>query len=158
MRIIGIDPGYDRMGIAVIDNASGKETLLYSDCVTTSSKQTLPERLKIIGDGFEEVVKKYKPTTLAIEKIYFTVNQKTAIAVAGSKGVIQYLAAKHGLRVAEFTPSEMKLAVAGYGKATKDQIIKMTSLQIKVEKPPRHDDEWDAIAIGLTGLARAKNR
>lgn len=156
MIIIGIDPGYDRMGVAVIDNKSGKETLLYSACVTTSPKQTLPERLKVIGNGFEEVVKKYKPTVLAIEKVYFTVNQKTAIAVAGAKGVIQYLAAKHGLDVVEFTPSEMKLAVAGYGKATKDQIIKMTSLQIKVEKPPKHDDEWDAIAIALTGICRAK--
>jgi crossover junction endodeoxyribonuclease RuvC len=158
MRIIGIDPGYDRMGVAIIDNTSGTETLIYSKCITTSSKQSLSERLKTIGDNFEEVVRKYKPTVLAIEKVYFTANQKTAIAVAEAKGIIQYIAAKHGLSIIEFTPSEMKLAITGYGKATKDQIIKMTGFQIKVKKTPQHDDEWDAIAIGLTGLTRIKIR
>lgn len=154
MRVIGVDPGYDRMGVAIIERTNGSDVLLYSDCLTTSAKLPFTDRLLIIGEGFEEVLAKWKPEVLSIEKLFFTKNQKTAIAVAEARGAICYLAKKHGLRVFELTPGEIKMCVSGYGKSSKDQVITMVERLIKINKKIQYDDEYDAIAAGLSFLSR----
>ena len=157
MRVIGVDPGYDKFGVAIIDNQSGKEELLFSDCIRTSAKQPLSERLYHIGKEFQGLIEKFKPEALAIEKLFFTTNQKTAMGVSESKGMATYIAKINGLDVFEFTPLQMKTAIVGYGKAEKSQVSKMIPFLIKnwkeIDKKKVEDDEYDAIGMALTCLA-----
>jgi crossover junction endodeoxyribonuclease RuvC len=154
MRVLAIDPGYDRMGVAVLEkNGAEKNKLLYSDCIRTSAKTKFADRLFSAGQEIEAIIKKWKPEALAIETLFFNTNQKTGIHIAEIRGMILYLARTYGLNIHEHTPLEVKMAVAGYGRADKKQVTSMVSALIKLEKIPKYDDEYDAIAIGLTCLA-----
>lgn len=158
MKLIAVDPGYERIGIAVLErDAKKKETLIYSECFKTSAKLSFAQRLKAIGEEIARVVKEYKPDALAIEKLYFTKNQTTAMGVAEARGVIIYETARQCIPVHEYTPMEIKVAVAGHGKASKDDVLAMTQKLIKLPEERKYvDDEIDAIAIGLTCFARER--
>lgn len=156
MRILGIDPGYERLGIAVIEKISGKEKVLFSECFKTSSKLDFSERLLLVGEEVKKVIKKYKPEILSIETLFLSNNQKTAMRVSETRGVIIYEARKAGLEVFEGTPLQIKMATTGYGKADKAQIIKMVKLLVELDTDKKQDDELDAIAIGLTASAYLK--
>jgi len=157
MKILSIDPGFERVGIAVIEKTFlQKDILVYSECFKTSAKISFPERLKKIGNEVEKIIKKYKPEVLAIEKLYFTTNQKTAMGVSEARGAIVYIASKNGLLVYEYTPPQVKVAVTGYGKASKEMLMSMIPKLIDIKKGINSDDELDAIAIGLTCLACEK--
>ncbi|MEK7585675.1 MAG: crossover junction endodeoxyribonuclease RuvC [Patescibacteria group bacterium] len=157
MRVLAIDPGYERLGIAIIERAiNRKDTLVYSDCFKTKSSSSFYARLSGIGLELENLIKKYKPEVLAIEKLYLTTNQKTVMNVAEVRGAIIYIATTNNLKIFEYTPPQVKVAVTGYGKASKDMVIKMVSKLIKIDKKTNSDDELDAIAIGLTCLACEK--
>lgn len=157
MRILAIDPGFERIGIAIIEKTNlNKDRLIYSSCFKTSSKIPFYERLKNIGLEIESIIKKYKPEALSIEKLYFTTNQKTVMGVSEARGVIIYIASKNNLIIYEYTPPQIKLAVTGYGKASKEMIMSMVPKLIDIEKNIKSDDEIDAIAIGLTCLACEK--
>lgn len=154
MRIIAVDPGYERMGVAILEkNKKGVEVLLYSGCLRTSPKLSFPERLFNLGEEFWLLMHKWKPRALAIEKIYFEKNHKTAIGVAEVKGMVSYIASSEKCTVAEFTPLEVKVAVTGYGRASKTEMIRMVRKLIHLDKSDALDDEYDAVAIGLTYLA-----
>ncbi len=160
MKIISIDPGYERLGVAIIeknknpfDKAQGRETLIFSECFKTSAKLPHSERLTLIGNRIKEVIKKYKPEQMATEKLFFSGNQKTAMLVAEARGVILYSGRSSGLEVFEYTPNEVKIAITGYGRSEKRQIIDMVKKLIDVKKSKESDDEFDAIAIGLTHFA-----
>lgn len=162
MRILGIDPGVERVGIAVIEKTTGltaqagKEILLYSDCFKTSSKLSQPERLVLIGEEIARLIAQWQPEMLGIEKLFFENNQKTAMVVAEARGVIIYEGRKVGLKINEYTPLEIKVAVTGYGKATKEQVEKMVEKLIILPQKKRIDDELDAIAVALTASAHRK--
>ncbi len=160
MKILSIDPGFERMGVAIIERAQNnrKPLVLYSACIKTSAKDAFSTRLKEIGGAIEETIKKHKPESLAIEKLFFSANRKTALSVAEARGVAVYEAARHNIQLFEYSPMEIKVAVAGYGHAEKNQIISMVKVLVdfKEKKPATKkmsDDEFDAIAIGLTHLA-----
>lgn len=155
MRILSIDPGYERLGIAVLEKKEplNKEEVLYSDCFKTNSKDSFETRLKEIGGEVEKIINKYKTEALAIESLFFNSNQKTAFNVSEVKGAIKYIALKKGLEVKEFTPLQIKIACTGYGRSTKNQVTSMVCNLIKVDKKINYDDEYDAIAIGLTYFA-----
>lgn len=160
MRIISIDPGYERLGVAIIEKdlpaQAGKnkrEVLVFSECFKTSAKLPHSERLTLIGNRIKEVIKKYKPEALATEKLFFSGNQKTAMLVAEARGVILYSGSSSGLEIFEYTPNEVKIAITGYGRSEKRQIIDMVKKLIDVKKSKESDDEFDAIAIGLTHFA-----
>lgn len=166
LRIISIDPGYERLGIAVLEKSEkstkgspfGKEELVFSECFKTSSKLPHSQRLALIGDRIKEVIKKYRPEALATEKLFFSENQKTALLVAEARGVILYTGTSCGLKVFEYAPTEIKIAITGYGRSEKRQIItmvqKLISLPLGVTSGKiKSDDEFDAIAIGLTHFA-----
>lgn len=156
-RVLAIDPGFERVGIAIIEKSFlNKDVLLYSTCFKTSAKIPFPERLKNIGLKIEEIIKKYKPGCLSIEKLYFTTNQKTVMGVSEARGVMIYTAAKNNLSIYEYTPPQIKVAVTGYGKASKEMIMSMVPKLIEVPDGVTSDDELDAIAIGLTCLACEK--
>lgn len=157
MKIISIDPGYERLGIAIIEKEEKiKETLIYSACFKTSAKLPFTSRLKLIGDEIERLIKKFSPSALAIETLFLSNNQKTAMRVSEVRGAILYIATINNLKIYEYTPLAIKIATTGYGKSTKNQIIAMIPRLIKINKEIAHDDEYDAIAIGITCLASAR--
>ncbi len=157
MIILSIDPGFERIGIAVIKKThKSKDLLLYSECFKTKAILPFYERLHTIGTEIEKVIKEYEPQALAIEKLFFTTNQKTVMNVAEARGAILYCCARNGLTIFEYTPPQIKVAVTGYGKASKDMVIHMVHKLITINKKTNSDDELDAIAIGLTCLACEK--
>lgn len=154
MRIIAIDPGYERLGIAIVEKeAGGKEQLLFSETFQTSAKDEFIDRLHQLGARVSDLVDEHAPTHLAIEKLFFNTNQKTATNVSETRGALIYIARQAGLEVAEFTPLQIKTAVAGHGRADKKAVIDMTQKLISIPEGKRHDDEYDAIACGLTFFA-----
>src|SRR5882672_5942404 len=132
MKVLAIDPGYGRCGVAVLMKENGKERVIYSACIETSASLPFPERLAAVVEACGMVLKKEKPGSVAIEKLYFATNQKTAMQVAEVRGALIALAAQHGLPVAEYTPMQVKAAL-GYGKADKKQVAKMLHLLVKID-------------------------
>ena len=154
MRILAIDPGFERIGIAILDKTyTPKHDLVYSSCFKTSAKIPFHKRLTLIGNELEKIIKKYKPTVLSIEKLYFTTNQKTVMGVSAARGVIIYTASRNGLQIFEYTPPQIKIAVTGYGKSSKEAVMMMVPKLINIKTETNSDDELDAIAIGITCLA-----
>ncbi len=154
MRIISIDPGYERLGIAVME----KDELIFSECFRTLAKDPHPVRLGQIHDRIEELLGEYKPEALAIETLFFNTNQKTAMMVSEARGAIISLCASRNLKVFEFTPLQIKVAVTGNGRSDKKQMIKMIPMLLTLPKKIKHDDEYDAIACGLTFFAHGGDK
>ncbi|MCE9628477.1 MAG: crossover junction endodeoxyribonuclease RuvC [Candidatus Vogelbacteria bacterium] len=155
---MGIDPGYDRLGVAIVQKGiTNQEELIFSDCLTSDRKDIFPERLKKIGLGIESLINKFNPDYLVLEKLFVTNNQKTAMMVGEIRGMIMYIGAKASLPLLEYTPLEIKSTITGYGKADKEQVILMVKNLIKINREITHDDEFDAIAIALTAIAREVN-
>lgn len=150
MRILGIDPGYDRCGICVIDNKTRPEKLIFSDCIEAKKTTDLFDRFKIVSEAIRSAINLYQPDVMALEKLFFEKNKKTAIEVAQLRGAVMLIAAEHDLKLFEYTPAQIKVAVTGYGRATKKDIILMVPKLITFNKPNALDDEYDAIATALT--------
>lgn len=157
MIIIGIDPGYDRLGVAVIKKNDKKEILLFSDCIGSSKNYNFSERLFFIGDTLKKIISKWKPDTMAIETLYLQNNKKTGMRVSEARGVCIYFAGKYNLSIYEYTPIQIKETICGYGRADKKQVIDMVKRSILLTKKKRLDDEYDAIAIALTCIYRDIN-
>lgn len=159
MKIISIDPGYERLGIAILDKEkSEKESLVFSECFKTSSKEKHPERLAKIQTRIIALINEYKPKELAIETLFFNSNQKTALLVAETRGTIISTSKNAGLEIFEYSPQEIKIAVTGNGKSDKNAMMKMLPLLIKINSEIKYDDEYDAIACGITHLSSSKRR
>jgi crossover junction endodeoxyribonuclease RuvC len=155
MRTLAIDPGYERCGIAIVEKEKGNETLIYSSCIQTAKELPFNERLAIVVKEFDQLIGEYSPDSVAIEKLYFNTNQKTATNVSEVRGALIASATMKNIMVGEYTPAQIKVAVAGHGGADKRQVIDMVSNLIKIDKEIKFDDEYDAIAVGLTHLAHA---
>ncbi|MFH1392931.1 MAG: crossover junction endodeoxyribonuclease RuvC [Patescibacteria group bacterium] len=150
MIILGIDPGTARIGYAVIEKKD-RDTLKLITCGCLEPKvKEQKERLGEISNFVSDLITKYRPEILAIEKIFFTKNVKTALGVAEARGVIINNANSANLEIFDFTPLEVKLAITGYGKAEKEQVRQMVCRILKIEKKPVLDDTSDALAIALT--------
>ena len=159
MKILGIDPGYERLGVAVLEKNKGeqREKVLFSECFKTSAKLEFSERLNLIGEEVRTIIKKYKPEVLSIETLFLTTNHKTVMRVAEARGVVIYEASRAGLKIFEASPPQIKIATTGYGKSDKAQIIKMVKMLVKMDNSKTSDDELDAIAIALTAFAHIRN-
>ncbi len=155
MRFLGIDPGYDRLGIAIVERDAGdkKETVVFSECFETDKELSLTERLQLVGNRVAEVLKNHKPDALGMETLFFNKNQKTAMTVAEARGIIIYLAREAGCEVFEYHPQEIKVAITGYGKSDKEAVTSMVKQLVNNCPADGIDDEYDAIAIAVTGLA-----
>ncbi|GHV28809.1 crossover junction endodeoxyribonuclease RuvC [Clostridia bacterium] len=148
LRILGIDPGFAIVGFGVLDYLNPNFKVLSSGLITTS-KGEFVVRLKKIAEELEEVIEQFKPDHMAIEKLFFTTNQKTAIDVAQARGAILLTAAQKNLSIFEYTPLQIKQAIVGYGKAEKKQVITMVSKLLRLSEMPKVDDEADAIAVAI---------
>jgi len=154
--ILAIDPGFERLGIAILSRDPKKHIVIFSKCFNTDKKLSFEERLVLIGEDLELVIKTYKPTSLAIETLFLSNNQKTVMRVSEVRGVIIYICKKSNLNIFEYQPLRVKIAVTGYGKATKENVMAMVPKLVCFEKVPTSDDELDAVAIGLTHLASTR--
>jgi len=151
-KILAIDPGYDRCGVAIVEEVSGKPVVTFSACITSDKGDEQYMRLASIFKQLEALVEEHRPRHLAIETLFFSVNKKTAIKVAEARGAILTLAGLHKLSLIELSPQAIKIAMTGVGNASKEQIKKMVSLTVTLPKNSRLDDEIDAIALGVASL------
>lgn len=150
MRIIGIDPGFGRLGIGIVDVEQGKETSVYSECFETNPKDSFHARLKTVGDKIQSLCKEWCPDAASVETLFFEKNQKTAMSVAEARGVIVYELLKNSVPVFEYSPLQVKMALTGFGKAEKSQVAFMTEKLLHLKKEKRLDDELDALALAIT--------
>lgn len=149
MRILGIDPGYAIVGYGVIEAGGGRYRPVEYGAITTPAGQDFGQRLVEIYQGMGEILTRLKPEAAAVEKLYFTNNKTTGIGVAEARGVILLALAQHGVPLYEYTPMQVKQAVAGYGGAEKRQVMLMTQRLLRMGEIPRPDDAADALAIAI---------
>lgn len=158
MKIIAFDPGYERLGIAILEKTElGKDVVIFSECFKTSVKYSHPDRLGQIANKVLDLLKEFSPEQMAIETLFFSKNTKTAMKVSEARGVLMAMCAKEGLVVNEYSPQAIKIAVTGSGSSDKSQVLKMVGLITKIDLSKKNDDEIDAIAVGLTCLATLRN-
>lgn len=158
MIILGIDPGIATTGYAVISKNSGKLEAIKYGCIITLKDGNLESRLFEISKELEQIINKYNPEKIAIEKLFFSKNVKTAMNVGQARGAVLLTAKKCGLNINEYPPNEIKLSVSGYGKADKKQIQKMVKLIFNLKEIPSPDDAADALAIAYTCGVNLTNR
>lgn len=151
MRILGIDPGYDRLGLAVIEGDPSKPTHVWSDCIIPPAGDAAT-RLSAVSKAVQAALKKHKPDAVGIEKLFFSKSVTSALGVAEARGVALAAAGAAGIPVYECSPQEVKLAVTGYGAADKKAVAAMIPRLITLPPKKRLDDELDAIAVGIAAL------
>lgn len=149
MVVLGIDPGYAIVGYGVVECSGNKYVSKEHGAVLTYPKDHFAKRLEIIFDEINELVKKYNPDAISIEKLYFQNNHKTAIDVAQARGVILLASSKNSIPIYEYTPLQIKSAVTGYGQAQKSQVMLMVKKLLRLSKVPKPDDTADALAAGI---------
>ncbi|HBN38546.1 MAG TPA: crossover junction endodeoxyribonuclease RuvC [Ruminococcaceae bacterium] len=149
MVVLGIDPGYAIVGWGVISFNGVSYAPLGFGAVTTNAGTDFNRRLEHIYDELDLIIKQAKPDAMAIEKLYFQNNQKTAINVAQARGVITLSAQNYGVDIFEYTPLQVKQSVVGYGRAEKKQVQEMTRVMLGLEKIPKPDDTADALAMAI---------
>ena len=149
MRILGIDPGYAITGYSIIDYQGNKFKLIDSGAVTTKAGVSLPLRLTKIYDDLSMIIDEYKPDAISVEELFFNNNVKTAINVAQARGVVLVVGCQKQIPTYEYTPLQIKQAVAGYGRADKIQVQKMVKAILNVEKLPKLDDTTDSMAAAI---------
>ncbi len=158
MKILGIDPGIGRLGWSVIEANGSKIEALNFGCIETSLKLETQLRLAQIYSEINKIIKKYQPDVFVIEDLFFGANAKTALIVGEARGVILLCAGQNKLQTVAYTPLQVKVAVAGYGKADKEQVNKMVKILLKLKTMPKLDDTVDAMAIALTHAFSHKSR
>ena len=167
MKIIGIDPGYERLGIAIIERDATKnmgksrgassqgsrDIVIYSNCFRTSAKDNMHKRLGEIGAEISRILEEYMPDAMSIETLFISNNQKTGMRVAEARGIIMYEAISRGIDVFEYSPMQIKTAITSDGSSDKTRMVKMVNLLVKLPSKDMLDDEYDAIAVALTHSA-----
>jgi crossover junction endodeoxyribonuclease RuvC len=149
MRILGIDPGVATIGFGLVEADRAQVHMVTYGAITTPAGLPLSRRLYQIDRDMEELIGKLKPDVMAVEELFFNTNLTTGIAVAHGRGVILCAAEKCGVPLYEYTPGQVKLAVTGYGKAEKRQVMDMTRRLLHLKAVPRPDDAADALALAL---------
>ena len=152
MKILGIDPGTAIMGYGLVEeNHKGLTSLTYG-CLRTEKGQPAAARLLKLFLGLEELLGRLKPDGVAVEKLFFASNAKTALSVGEARGAILLCAARAEVKIAEYTPLEVKQAVTGYGRAEKKQVQQMVMTLLKLKEIPKPDDAADALALAICHL------
>ena len=149
MIILGIDPGTAALGYGIVERSGGHLRGVDHGCVVTSPDLPLGERLLAIHDAILELIEMHEPEVVAVERLYFSRNAQTAMAVGHARGVVLLAAAERGRPVREATPNEVKSAVAGYGAADKGQVSRMVQMVLGLSARPTPDDAADALAIAI---------
>lgn len=150
-RILGVDPGLTRCGVGIVDEKPGRKvSAVYWNTLTADKDIELTSRIAKIGNELDELISNYKPQVIALERVFAQANLRSVMGVAQISGVVLFLAAKHGLPVVMHTPSEVKAAVTGSGRAAKAQIGAAIAMILKLDEAPKPADSADALAIAIT--------
>jgi crossover junction endodeoxyribonuclease RuvC len=155
MIILGIDPGFADMGYGIIQSVGGKDRCLAYGSLRTPAGEPAEIRLASVYEGLSRIIDKYKPEMVAIEKLFFSKNVKTAMLVAEARGVIRVCVQLHGIPCTEFSPADVKMAVSGNGAASKEQVQKMVRILLGLKEAPKPDDAADGLALAIA-LSSAK--
>ena len=147
--ILGLDPGIADTGYGIINYDKGKLSCLTYGSIKTDSRKDLLERLEKLDFELEELIKKYKPSVVAVEELFFNKNTKTALIVGQARGALLLRIKKSALKFLEFTPGQVKQSVAAYGRASKDQVQKMVKIILNLKELPKPDDAADALAVAI---------
>jgi crossover junction endodeoxyribonuclease RuvC len=150
---MGIDPGLSRCGYGVVTRRKGSLAAVAGGVISTAPSVPLPERLSCLADELEALVGEYRPRTVVIERVFFQVNARTAMATGQAAGVALVAAGRAGCEVAQYTSNEVKEALVGYGGATKDQMQRMVAAVLDLPEPPRPPDVADALGLAACHLA-----
>jgi crossover junction endodeoxyribonuclease RuvC len=149
MRVLGVDPGYHRTGVAIVERQGNALKLIESKLIETERRNTLAKRLSYVFDGVASIISQFLPEAVAVEELFFSKNVKTAMGVAHARGVVLLAADRANLPVFEYKPSIVKLAVTSNGAATKDQVLFMVKRLVGADLSDGRDDEIDAIAVAI---------
>lgn len=156
MRVLGIDPGPARTGVAVVDGSPGRLTLVEAACLEPAPQTSFAARLANLQALVNDVITRWKPEVAAVELLFFSTNRKTAMRVGESRGVVLCALGQHRLDVSEYTPMQVKEAVCGYGGASKPQVARMVAQLLGVQAIPGPDDVSDACAVAVCHQHRAR--
>ena len=149
MRILGVDPGYATIGFGLVEAGQGQTRMVTYGVITTPAGEPFSRRLYQISQDMDRLLDTLKPEAMAVEELFFCRNLTTGIAVAHGRGVILCAAEKRGVPLFEYTPSQVKISVTGYGKADKRQVMEMTRRLLGLASVPRPDDAADALGLAL---------
>ena len=149
MRIIGIDPGTAIMGFGLVDTRGGSATAVHYGALTTHQSLPTAERLLSLYNELTEIVATFKPDAMAVEELFHNSNARTVMTVSQARGIILLVAAQAGMPIFEYTPPQVKSAVVGYGKATKEQVQTMVTTLLQLDSVPKPDDVADALAVAI---------
>ncbi len=156
MKVLGIDPGYDRLGLALLEGTRQHHTLLFSECFETDPKDPFEIRLHRAVSYVQKILKTHTPDTVALETLFFSKNQKTAMHVAETRGALLFAITDAGASVVQHSPQEVKVAVAGNGRGSKDDVAHMLHKLLPLPSKKMRDDEYDAIAVALTCMVSGR--
>lgn len=156
MRVLGVDPGFDRLGLAVLEGDPSRPSVVWSACVTPA-KGPMEGRLAAVEAAVHGAIQEYAPSIVALETLFFSTNKKTAMTVAQARGAVLAAAGLAKVEVREFSPGTVKLAVTGDGRADKKAVAFMVPKLVALAPRKRLDDELDAIAVGICALASARS-
>lgn len=149
MRILGVDPGYGIVGFGILDYINGQYNVVDYGIIETSKNKSIANRLAIVYEGIESLIKKYKPDEMAVEQLFFFKNHTTVIPVAEARGVILLAGNNHCGKIFEYTPLQIKQALTGTGRADKKQVQYMVKSVLDLQSIPRPDDAADALAVAI---------
>lgn len=149
MIVLGIDPGTAALGYGLVERTGSRLRAVDYGVVHTSADLPLPERLRQIHGQLSELIELHHPTLVGVERVFHTRNVQTALAVGHARGVVLLAVAQHGIPIREATPNEVKIAVAGYGAADKEQVKRMVCVVLGMAEPPEPDDAADALAVAI---------
>ena len=149
MRILGIDPGLATIGWGVIESDAYRPKAVAYGSIITPAKTDTEKRLDMIYSELSAIIREHKPEEMAVEELFWNTNQTTGIRVAEARGVILLCGERHGLKISEYTPLQVKQSVVGYGRAEKKQVITMVTMLLNLSALPKPDDTADALAIAV---------
>ena len=152
MFVLGIDPGLSRCGYGVVTRRGGSLAAVAGGVISTEPTTPLPDRLRTLADELRALVAEFKPESVVVERVFFQVNARTAMATGQAAGVALVAAAESGCQVAQYTSNEVKQALVGYGGATKEQVQRMVASVLGLAEPPRPPDVADALALAACHL------
>jgi len=158
LRIIGVDPGTARTGFGILDFSADRFAVVNYGYIKTGADLPLPARLRLIYEQLQKLISDSRPGRFAIEELFFNKNTRTAMGVGEARGVAVLAAAGAGLLISEYTPLQVKQAVTGYGRATKQQVKYMVKAILGLPAPPAPDDVTDALAVAICDAFSASGR
>ena len=149
MKIFGIDPGSDRTGYGCIETTGGRHHLVICGSLSAPARSTFPEKLRHVHAGLATLLARHRPDCVAVENIFHARNVRSALKLGHARGVVLLAAAQAGLPIAEYAPTEIKLAVVGFGRAEKHQVQQMIKLLLGLDAVPSPHDAADALAVAI---------